>query len=336
VGKKILVFMLALSVLFCMSALAAAETYEGIAADDVAVIFTNDVHCAVFDDGASVGYAKVARFRKDMQAKCSKVILVDAGDAVHGDGNGAQIGDSSKGSAIISIMNEVGYDYAVLGNHEFVWGVTAAGKYLENARFKYLGCNIEPKKGAQPAELGKLERSYVVEETDGRRIAFIGLTTPESVKKGSLGDYRILDREELRRRLQETVDAARSQGKADVVVLIAHIGLDSHLTGKSKGKRYTITQIVRDTNGIDVVLDGHSPIGVGEQAKNNKKEVNNTGRMTNKDGKDIVYAHTGKYGKRIGLIIVPHDTEKPIMARYVYGKDIGSGDETVAGFIESL
>ncbi|MBR0435846.1 MAG: metallophosphoesterase, partial [Clostridia bacterium] len=83
---------------------------------DTVILFTNDVHCGIRDGW---GYAGVADLKKSLEAAGNEVLLVDAGDHVQG----GPIGSLTQGEAIIDIMNEVGYDLATLGNHEFDYGM---------------------------------------------------------------------------------------------------------------------------------------------------------------------------------------------------------------------
>jgi len=80
--------------------------------DDIVILTTNDVHCGIEDN---IGYAGLAAYKKEMEAANKYVTLIDIGDAIQGD----TIGTLSKGEYIIDIMNQVGYDIAIPGNHEF-------------------------------------------------------------------------------------------------------------------------------------------------------------------------------------------------------------------------
>ena len=84
--------------------------------DDIIILFTNDVHCGIEDD---IGYAGLAAYKEATEEKTQYVTLVDCGDAIQGD----YIGMVSDGEYIVDIMNEVGYDLAILGNHEFDYGM---------------------------------------------------------------------------------------------------------------------------------------------------------------------------------------------------------------------
>ena len=79
---------------------------------EVVVLYTNDVHCGV---SGNLGYAGIATVKDTLEKQGKTVILVDNGDAIQGD----TVGTLSKGEYIIDIMNHVGYDVAVPGNHEF-------------------------------------------------------------------------------------------------------------------------------------------------------------------------------------------------------------------------
>ncbi|MBQ9595026.1 MAG: metallophosphoesterase, partial [Synergistaceae bacterium] len=109
--RKFLALILVIAALLVPSCSLAVNLPE----KDIIIVYTNDVHCGVDD---FVGYAGLAQYRKQMQALSPYVTLVDAGDAVQG----ATIGAISQGRYIIEIMNYLGYDVAVPGNHEFDYG----------------------------------------------------------------------------------------------------------------------------------------------------------------------------------------------------------------------
>ena len=83
--------------------------------NDIVILGTSDVHCGI---DQNIGYAGLAAYKKAMAEKYNYVALVDAGDAIQGD----TIGTLSKGEYLVDIMNEVGYDVVVPGNHEFDYG----------------------------------------------------------------------------------------------------------------------------------------------------------------------------------------------------------------------
>ena len=98
---------------------------------------------------------------------------MDAGDHIQGEA----IGTITEGDAIVDIMNAVGYDYVIPGNHEFDYGMD---KFLEikgeKSQYKYLSSNfIELRSSTRVLD------AYEVVELNGEKIAFVGVTTPETL-----------------------------------------------------------------------------------------------------------------------------------------------------------
>ena len=99
--KKLIALLLAACLLLGLMTTAFAADEKS---NDIVILYTNDVHCAVDDN---IGYAGLAAYKKEMQAAYNYVALVDCGDSVQGD----VIGTLSKGEYLVDIMNEVGYDF---------------------------------------------------------------------------------------------------------------------------------------------------------------------------------------------------------------------------------
>lgn len=112
------------------------QTTKTELAKSISVVFTNDVHCQIDPvSGQSLGYPGVAAYIDKAQEAYGddKVTLIDAGDAVQG----GLAGTFTKGEAIIELMNEVGYDYAIPGNHEFDFGMDQFNWFVENSTATY-------------------------------------------------------------------------------------------------------------------------------------------------------------------------------------------------------
>ena len=215
---------------------------------DIYILFTSDVHCGI-DQG--FGYAGLKQIRDTLENAGYETILVDDGDAVQGE----PIGTVTKGEAIIPIMNALGYDVAIPGNHEFDYGMDEFFKYTEMADFPYISCNFNKE--------GKLVfKPYIIKEAAGKKIAFVGITTPETMTdvspKTFMDDngnyiYGFLEGSgtELYEAVQSAVDDARAES-ADLVYVMAHMGNYLYM------KPYDYMDIIANTTGIDVFLDGHS------------------------------------------------------------------------------
>ena len=111
--------------------------------DDIIILHTNDVHCGIMD---KIGYDGLSLYKKEMQKKYKNVITVDVGDHIQG----GTIGLLSKGEDIINIMNQVGYDVATLGNHEFDYGVEQLEVCRKKLKCDYICANYYLKKDKKP------------------------------------------------------------------------------------------------------------------------------------------------------------------------------------------
>jgi len=244
-----------------------ARPHEG----EVMILFTNDIHCGV-DEG--FGYAGLKSIRDNLEESGYTTILVDNGDAIQGD----SIGALSKGENIIDIMNDLKYDIAIPGNHEFDYGVDQFLSLVKKANFPYISCNFR-KNGNLVME------PYIIKEAAGIKIAFVGVTTPKTITSSTpkyfqdehgnyIYDFMQGDTgDEVYAAVQNAVDSARAEG-ADYVYVMAHVGLGNEY------HPWEYTDIIANTTGIDVFMDGHS---------HDTEQV----VMKNKDGKDVVRSSCG-------------------------------------------
>ena len=132
---------------------------------DVVVLFTSDVHCGI-DQG--FGYVGLKAVKDQLEGEGCHVLLVDNGDSIQGE----PVGLLTQGEAIIDMMNQMGYDIAIPGNHEFDYTVERFLALAEKAQFPYVSCNFNLE--------GKLVLpAYVIREFDGVKLAFVGITTPQ-------------------------------------------------------------------------------------------------------------------------------------------------------------
>lgn len=247
--KKISVLLFSLFLIFVFSSC-------GTLKQDIAILYTNDIHCAVEADTENgiIGYSKLFKLKSDLEETDTPVILVDAGDAVMGE----PIGNISEGENIIKLMNLVCYDYAIPGNHEFDYGMDRFLELAEMADFEYLSCNF---KDLEKDNL--VFPAYKIEDIGGHKVALIGVTTPASLISSNPTSFMdensnyVYDFYQdklgnmLYTQIQKTVTDALKDD-ADYVILIAHLGIDASCSP------WTSSEIIENTTGIDAVIDGHS------------------------------------------------------------------------------
>ena len=280
--KKILGLILALAMLLGCVAYAQDDAQLS---QDVVVLFTSDVHCGV-DQG--FGYAGLAAVRDSLEAAGNHVLLVDNGDAIQGE----PIGTMTTGEAIIQLMNAVGYDIAIPGNHEFDYGMDRFLELTEKANFPYISANFN-----KEGEL--VFAPYVMKDFDGVQIAFVGVTTPKTITSSTpkyfqddegnfvYGFMQDESGEKLYEAVQTAVDNARAEG-ADYVIVMGHMGNEAECSP------WTYADVIANTTGIDAFLDGHS---------HDTDQVT----MANKDGEDVLRAACGTKLAGIGYLRIAVD-----------------------------
>ena len=245
--KKILAVLLALTMLLGVSAL--AEENAPLFQQDVMILFTSDVHCGI---ESNFGYAGLAMVRDAYKNAGYHVLLVDNGDSIQGE----PVGTMTTGEANIKLMNAVGYDIAIMGNHEFDYGMDRFFELTKMANFPYISCNFNKNGELQFAP-------YVIKEFDGVKIAFVGITTPKTLTSSTpkyfqdengnfiYGFFEDETGEGLYNAVQKAVDDARAEG-ATFVVALAHLGNEAQCAP------YTYKDVIANTTGINALLDGHS------------------------------------------------------------------------------
>lgn len=263
-------------------------SFASLASDkDIVVLYTNDVHCGVDEN---IGYAGLALYKKQMQSLTPYVALVDAGDAIQG----APIGTLSDGGYLIDIMNQVGYDFAIPGNHEFDYGMPRFLELAGKLNCGYYSSNFMDLRTGTPALA-----PYKMFTYGASKVAFVGATTPESFTKSTPAYFQDANGnyiysfcedetgQKLYTQIQVAVDSARAEG-ADYVILVGHLGENGTT------ERWTSDNVIKNTTGIDVCIDGHSH---EEYAK----------YIKSKDGRDVLLTQTGTKLKDIGKLVIRAD-----------------------------
>ena len=259
---------------------------------DVTILYTNDVHTYIDNKSPKPTYAAIAALKKSIEDAGRDVLLVDAGDHIQG----TAYGSMDDGATIIELMNEAGYDLATPGNHEFDYGMARAKAVLREADFPYVSCNwVDLRTGLNV--LPSVKFFFV----GGRKIAFVGVTTPETFTKSTpayfMNDaqtkyiYDILggeDGQKLYDAVQKAIDKAEFWG-ADTIIGLGHLGVDP------SSSPWTSEEVIAHTHGFTAFIDGHSHTVMANK------------QVTDASGKAVTLTQTGSYFKNIGKMTVGAD-----------------------------
>mgnify|MGYP002549549886 FL=1 len=259
---------------------------------DVTILYTNDVHTYIDNKSPKPTYAAIAALKKSIEDTGRDVLLVDAGDHIQG----TAYGSMDDGATIIELMNEAGYDLATPGNHEFDYGMARAKAVIREADFPYVSCNwVDLRTGFNV--LPSVKFFFV----GGRKIAFVGVTTPETFTKSTpayfMNDaqtkyiYDILggeDGQKLYDAVQKAIDKAEFWG-ADTIIGLGHLGVDP------SSSPWTSEEVIAHTHGFTAFIDGHSHTVMANK------------QITDASGKAVTLTQTGSYFKNIGKMTVGAD-----------------------------
>ena len=276
--KKIILVVLSLILVLGMFP---TVTFAEATSDDIIILYENDVHCAV------EGYSKLSAMKNELKQTYTHVGVVSCGDYIQG----SSLGAISRGEYIIELMNLVGYDAVTLGNHEFDFRLDRLEELVALMATKPVCCNFQ--------EIGK-DTSYfdpykIVSYGDVD-IAYIGITTPSTISSSSPaqfkdenGNYKYsFNPTTLYEVVQENIDAAEAEG-ADYIIAISHIG---YAEDEIYGDLEDVEDLIKNTDGLDVVLDAHS------------HSVIEGMEITDKEGNEVLLSSTGTKFENIGKLTI--------------------------------
>lgn len=274
----------------------------------IVILYENDVH------GSIDGYTKMAGLRDAInQSDTAWVGVVSCGDFLQG-GVSAAV---TKGQGIVDIMKAVGYDAVTIGNHEFDYKTPRMLSLLPKIEAPVVCANFFEYGAEKP-----YYEPYVIKTFGQKKVAFVGVCTPETMKSESYAFYDEegkllydLKPQETYALVQQAVDQARQEG-ADYVVVLSHLGELQKESGV-----YSLG-MVEATKGIDVVLDGHT------------HSVIEHDYVKALDGKEIAVTQTGTAFANIGKLVIT--TDGHFSTTLLPVKDLNYENASVTAAIEKV
>lgn len=281
-----------LLVLACVAVTAAADV------SSVIILHTNDIHGHLAGTDEYAGLARIASYIKAARHEDTNVIALDAGDCI----SGTPVSALSRGVSVYEAMVSVGYDAAVLGNHEFDHGWHMIETFREIAPFPILSANAVAPNGNLVADA-----AYIVQIVGGVRVGIVGIshsaTTRLTVRKGNEG-LSFIDEVEV---LKNVVPRVRED--CDLLVVLSHAGIQRDI------------DIARSVEDIDLIVGGHDhvllegPLRIG----------------------DTRIVQAGAYGRYIGRVRVDVDLAEhrvtEVTAEVIPAADLPSPDPAVQALV---
>jgi len=271
--------------LFIIIALLSGVTAEAKKHRQLVILHTNDTHSCIMplspnldnkDIAGRGGYLRRVNLVKEQRQQHPGLLLIDSGDFSQGSGYYTLF----KGEVEIGLMNEMRYDAATIGNHEFDFGLDNMARLFRQANFPIVCSNYD----CRGTVLEGLVKPYVVINRDGLRIGLFALAPQMKglVFDGNCEGITFLDPAET---AQKYIDILRRQEKVDIVICISHLGWQV--------SDYPDERFLSLTEGCDLVLGGHTHTYMPALEY-----------APDKNGKRIPVDQNGKHGAFVGKLVL--------------------------------
>lgn len=257
-------------------------------AESVVILHSNDTHSLILPDrNGQGGVLQRKAIIDSIRAHEKNVILVDAGDVVQG----SLFFKFFRGEVEYPLMDMMGYDIRILGNHEFDNGIEDIAKYYKKTKGTPISANYD----FSGTELDGIFSPYTVRKIKGKKIGFFGINVdPESlIDKSNTGNLKF---KEIIPVANATAAYLKNDLKCDLVVAVTHIGI---VKQNEKTTDYELAEASKD---IDIIIGGHSHSVI---LPNNSGP--NPSIVPNAEGRPVLVAQTGKSGKLLGYIKIDLD-----------------------------
>ncbi|NDJ59746.1 MAG: multifunctional 2',3'-cyclic-nucleotide 2'-phosphodiesterase/5'-nucleotidase/3'-nucleotidase [Chloroflexi bacterium] len=313
-------FLLSALVLALVAATAAAQddTFE------LTILHTNDSHShhEPNSDGDG-GIARQATVMNQIRGEVDNLLLLSAGDRF----TGTLFHQQYRGADQIQIMNLLGYDALVIGNHEFDDGEELLEAFVQGVEFPVLSANVDY--SAFPG-IDEVIEPFTTVEVAGEQIGVIGLTTEDSTVTSNPNDAIIFDADYAG--IANAAAAELAEAGVNKIVLLTHIGISFDL------------DLLPQLEGIDVVLGGHSHTLLANRYADAAREYPVVAESAT--GEPIIYAQVGSNNVYLGRmdlefdadgLLTDFDGDAILLSRYITpDAEVQALVEELAGPIEAL
>ncbi|MGL1933337.1 MAG: 5'-nucleotidase C-terminal domain-containing protein, partial [Desulfotalea sp.] len=266
------------------------------------LLHTNDQHghFQKFNNGSGKDIGGLAAqstliniIRAEVKKDKGSVLLLSAGDI----NTGVPASDLLNAKPDIKLMNLLGYDAMVLGNHEFDNPPAILNQQINWAKFPFLAANILHKESEK-----HLVRPYIIKEVNGLKIGIIGFITDQTP---NLVFAKHIDHLEFK----PVIETARKyipivKAQSDIVIALTHLGIYDD-SAKIVGDR----QLAEAVEGIDIIVGGHTHTNLYQPITVGKTVILQAGSYSEKLGRlDLEIDNTSKMILRSSYKLIPVNT----------------------------
>ncbi|MCM1077416.1 MAG: bifunctional metallophosphatase/5'-nucleotidase [Bacteroides sp.] len=265
--------------------------------DHLVILHTNDTHSAIDPDRHDQGGVARRKVLIDsVLGEHENVMLIDAGDAVQGSLYYTLFG----GEVERKLMNHLGYDIQILGNHEFDKGLDQLAREWKQLNANRLSTNYD----FTDTPLDGLFVPSMMRKVGDRLIGFIGINLdPAGIVTET--NYKGVKYIDGLKAANEEAARLKQQG-ADMIIAVTHIGYEGE-------PGYSDVDIARNSRDIDVIIGGHSHTVIDPA---DTRDGVPSWRIPNMGGDTVAVLQTGSSGVNLGEIDIDLDT-KQVTARLI-------------------
>lgn len=249
----------------------------------ITILHTSDVHSCILPQNSNLadttvagrgGFLRRIAMLQQERQKDPDLLLFDCGDF----SQGSSYYTMFKGDVEVGLMNQMHYDAVTIGNHEFDFGLDNMIRLFKNANFPVVCSNYD----FGDSELKDIVKPYLVLKRKGIKIGVFALCPPLEglVFTKNYGPLKFLDPIEVTGKM---INILKNEKKCDVIICLSHLGWEI--------SEYTDNKLIQNTEGIDLVLGGHTHSFLKDLVYE-----------TDKSGHRVPVDHEGKHGVYVGKI----------------------------------
>jgi len=262
----------------------------------ITILHTNDTHARIdpfpldhLHYANMGGFARRAKFVKQVRAENPHTLLLDAGDVFQG----TPYFNLFKGKLDYNLMSEINYDATTLGNHEFDNGVDGLLDSLQSLKLPVVNSNYR----IDDKRFGKSIKNYIIKDVNGIRIGIFGLGI----------DFNTLVLEENHKGFtyREAINVGKGVSsnlkkylKCDYVICLSHIGYEY----PDDPKRPNDLKLAAESEYIDLIIGGHTHTFLEKPTL-----------VKNKIGRDVIVNQVGFAGINVGKIDLFFNEKKSVV-----------------------